>query len=89
MPAATWAVPSPASKYGGAFTTPNAPTKDDSPLVQIAGPSQAASGMDKILHPNNPLFWAGAIIAGAVGLAAWSTTVRVGPVRGSVSLGDA
>jgi hypothetical protein len=34
------------------------------------------------------MFWVFAILAGAVGLAAASTTVRVGPVRASASVGD-
>jgi hypothetical protein len=34
------------------------------------------------------MFWVGAVLLGAVGLAAASTTVRVGPVKGAVSLGD-
>jgi hypothetical protein len=37
---------------------------------------------------HSPMFWVGAVLLGAVGLAAASTTVRVGPVKGSVSLGD-
>jgi hypothetical protein len=89
MPSQTWAVPSPASKYGASFMTPNAATKDDTPLVQIAGPTPAAKGSHSLWHPNSPLMWVGVLIAGAVGLAAWSTTVRVGPVRASASLGNA
>jgi hypothetical protein len=87
MPGATWAVPSPAAKYGGAFMTPNAATKDDSPLVQVAGPAPAAKGAHSLWHPNSPLAWVGIILAGAVGLAAFSTTVRVGPVKASASVG--
>lgn len=89
MPAATWAVPSPASKYGASFMTPAPATKDDSPLVQVAGPAPAAKGSHSVWHPNSPLMWVGVIIAGAVGLAAFSTTVRVGPARASASIGNA
>lgn len=89
MAAATWAVPSPASKYGGAFVTASPATKDDSPLVQVAGPAPAAKGQTSLLHPNSPLMWVGVILAGAVGLAAFSTTVRVGPARAGVSVGHA
>jgi len=85
----TWAVPSPASKYGAAFMTPNAATKDNSPLVQIAGPAPAAHGATSMWHPNSPLTWVGVVLAGAVGLAAFSTTVRVGPVRAGASVGRA
>lgn len=88
MATATWAVPSPASKYGAAFMTPAPPaTQDDSPLVQIAGPAPAAKGAHSLWHPNSPLMWVGVILAGAVGLAAFSTTVRVGPVTASASVG--
>jgi len=89
MPTSTWAVPSPAAKYGGAFMTPGAPaTRDDTPLVQIAGPAPEATGMHSVWHPNSPLMWVGVILAGAVGLAAFSTTVRVGPVKASASVGN-
>lgn len=84
MTSATWAVPSPQSKYGAAFLTPHA-TKDDTPLARVAGPADS--------HPpaystHSPMFWVGVILAGAVGLAAFSTTVRVGPVKASASVGD-
>lgn len=88
MPTAAWAVPSPASKYGGSFMTPSPATKDDTPLVQIAGPAPAAKGQTSLWHPNSPLAWVGFILAGAVGLAAFSTTVRVGPVKASASVGN-
>lgn len=87
MASATWAVPSPASKYGASFMSPAPATKDDSPLVQISGPAQAVRGQSTLWHPNSPLMWVGVILAGAVGLAAASTTVRVGPVRASGSVG--
>jgi hypothetical protein len=89
MASATWAVPSPASKYGGSFVTPNPATKDDSGLVQIAGPAPAAKGMNSMWHPNSPLMWVGVALAGAVGLAAFSTTVRVGPIKAGASVGHA
>ncbi|MGW3926012.1 hypothetical protein [Streptomyces sp. NPDC005093] len=83
-----WAVPSPTAKYGGAFASSNnAATKDDSPLAQIAGPTQGDRTVS-VIHPSGPMFWVGVVIAGAVGLAAWSTTVRIGPVKASASLGN-
>lgn len=88
MTGVAWAVPSPVTKYGGAFMTPASATRDDTPLAQVAGPSPKASGTDKLIHPNNPLFWVGIVLAGAVGLAAVSTTVRVGPLKASASVGD-
>jgi hypothetical protein len=88
MATTSWISPSPAAKYGGAFTAPPAATKDDTPLAQVAGPAPAGAGVGQLLHPNNPLFWVGAILAGAIGLAAVSTTVRVGGAKVSASLGD-
>jgi hypothetical protein len=87
MPTASWISPSPAAKYGGAFAGAPAATRDDSPLTQVAGPAPDGVGMGKLLHPNNPLFWVGAVLAGAIGLAAVSTTVRVGPARVKASIG--
>lgn len=84
---ASWTVPSPATKYGGAFMTPSSATRDDTPLAQVAGPALAAKGSASPVHPNNPLFWVGVVLAGAFGLAAVSTTVRVGPVKASASVG--
>jgi hypothetical protein len=80
-----WAVPSPATKYGAAFLQPGHTTRDDTPLAQIAGPADANVSR---FSAHSPMFWAGLVLAGAVGLAAVSTTVRVGPVKGAVSLGD-
>jgi len=82
-----WAVPSPLSKYGGAFMSPASTTADNSPLAQVAGPGVDHSASR--LSPSSPMFWVGAALLGAVGLAAMSTTVRVGPVRASASVGDA
>jgi hypothetical protein len=83
--AAAWAVPSPASKYGAAFLSPGNITKDETPLARAAGPSDNNTSA---LSMHSPMFWVGVVLAGAVGLAAASTTVRVGPVKGSVSVGD-
>lgn len=80
----TWAVPSPQSKYGAAFLSDNK-TRDDTPLTNISGPADSSMS-DFSVH--SPMFWVGVVLAGAVGLAAVSTTVRVGPVKGSVSVGD-
>lgn len=85
MTAAVWAVPSPASKYGAAFLDPGHTTRDDTPLARVAGPADAATSS---LSMHSPMFWVGVVLLGAVGLAAASTTVRVGPVKGSVSVGD-
>jgi hypothetical protein len=83
--AAAWAVPSPASKYGAAFLSPGNVTRDETPLARVAGPADNDSSQ---LSVRSPMFWVGVVLLGAVGLAAASTTVRVGPVKGSVSVGD-
>jgi hypothetical protein len=80
----TWAVPSPQAKYGAAFLSDNK-TRDDTPLTAVSGP---ANNNISDLSVHSPMFWVGVVLAGAVGLAAVSTTVRVGPVKGSVSVGD-
>jgi hypothetical protein len=80
-----WAVPSPASKYGAAFLTPNRTTADDTPLARAAGPS---ANITSRFSPHSPMFWVAGVLLGAVGLAAASTTVRVGPVKASASVGD-
>lgn len=85
MTSTAWAVPSPETKYGAAFLSPGHTTRDDTPLAQVAGPADKAVPAFSV---HSPMFWVAAILAGAVGLAAWSTTVRVGPARASVSIGD-
>ena len=80
-----WAVPSPETKYGAAFLNPGSTTRDNTPLAQVAGPANKTTSR---LSPGSPMFWVGALLLGAVGLAAASTTVRVGPVRASASVGD-
>lgn len=85
MPSAVWAVPSPEAKYGAAFLNTGNITKDNTPLARVAGPAdKSVSGFS--VH--SPMFWVGVVLAGAVGLAAASTTVRVGPAKASVSVGD-
>jgi hypothetical protein len=82
---AAWAAPSPVSKYGAAFLNPGSHTSDETPLARVAGPADNAVPAFSV---HSPMFWVAAILAGAVGLAAASTTVRVGPVKAGVSLGD-
>jgi hypothetical protein len=83
--AVAWAVPSPESKYGAAFLNPGHTTKDSTPLAQVAGPADKDA---PAFSTHSPMFWVAVLLAGAVGLAAASTTVRVGPARASVSVGD-
>lgn len=85
MAGVAWAVPSPESKYGAAFLNPSSTTRDDTPLARAAGPADKSLPSWSV---HSPMFWVGAVLLGAVGLAAASTTVRIGPVKGSVSLGN-
>ncbi len=84
--AAAWAVPSPAEKYGGSLAsgrqteTPNA-----TELKNVAAPS--APGAGGVWSPREPMFWFAVIAATSLGLAAYSTTVRVGPAQASLELG--
>lgn len=77
---------SPSGKYGASFmpTSPAAPAAD-SQLPMIAG--AAADDATSLVSPGHPIFWLGVILAGAVGLAYFSTTVRVGPVEAAASIG--
>lgn len=86
MTSATWAVPSPQSKYGAAFLNPGHTTADDTPMARVAGPADKDNTSALSVH--SPMFWVAAVLAGAVGLAAVSTTVRVGPAKASASIGD-
>lgn len=82
-----WAPADYLSKYGGALAGAVAPaTSDDSALPAVAGPSEDDDRNP--LSPQGPLFWFGVIAAAAVGLMYASTTVRVGPVKASVSAGS-
>lgn len=87
MTSLAWAVPSPASKYGGAFVSPSHTTQDNSPLTQIAGPAASDAGTTNRFSPSSPMFWVGLALLGTVGLAAVSTTVRVGPAKAELDLG--
>lgn len=81
-----YVLPTPAQHYGGAFLGSNAQTPTDSQLPAVAGPS-ADSAAAPPWHLDSPLLWFGVIAAAAVGLAAVSTSVRVGPVKASASVG--
>jgi hypothetical protein len=58
-------------------------------LNAISSPVAGADAETKLWHPSNPLFWLGGIMAVTFGLAAVSTTVRVGPASVSGKLGKA
>ncbi len=81
-----WAIPSPAEKYGGSLASAQtAQTRDATALKDVAAP--AAPGPGGIWSPREPLFWFLAIAATSLGLAAYSTTVRVGASEISLDVG--
>jgi hypothetical protein len=72
-------------KYGGSFVSTRSQTDDDArELSSVAGPQ---SGAGSPFSPQNPLFWFGVVAAASVGLMAYSTSVRVGPISASVGVG--
>ena len=77
--------PTAAGKYGGSFLGAPVANNQDTQLTAVAGP--APDDKTAFYSPQHPLFWLGAILAGAVGLAYFSTTVRVGPVEAAASVG--
>lgn len=76
----------PAQKYGmhsGGLTL--------APAMEVgSGVTNGAvtpGGIRGLLDPENPAFWLISIAAATLGLVAASTSLRVGPVRGSVNVG--
>jgi hypothetical protein len=78
--------PDPGRKYGGAMSNPAPkPNSDVTPLPNVAGQSPADNRNP--LAVGTPLFWVMGIAAVALGAAAYSTTVRVGPASASLHIG--
>lgn len=67
---------------------PAARTSTTPGIGRSAMPATARDWDDRLWHPDNPLFWAGAFLAVTVGLIATSTTIRVGPFKASASAGS-
>lgn len=55
------------------------------PLSSSAGPAQTETAPP--WHPDNPLFWFAGLLLVTLGLAAGSSSVRLGPLRASVGAG--
>lgn len=72
-------------KYGLSTSGPasNAPTE----LPSIASPSEKGAAMGKLFSLDNPLTAFGVVLAVTAGLAAFSTSVRVGNASASLDLG--
>lgn len=83
--ALTWAPPSPTSRFnmsaGPVTTTP-------SELHSMATPAEGSESKLSPWSPENPVFWLAAVVAVTAGLAAFSTSVRVGKASASISLGS-
>lgn len=84
---ADYLTPDMGRKYGGSLSTPTPKATQDtmSTLPNAAGhsPREAAAP----LAPGSALFWVMALVAVSIGAAGYSTAVRVGPVRASLSAG--
>lgn len=80
-----WALPNHAAKYGGALAGAQTVSKDATAATPSAGPALATK--EPPWSPKNPLFWFGVVAAATFGFMGYSTTVRVGPAKGSVSVG--
>ena len=77
----------PASRFRlSAVGAPAAPDMSGG-LSSIYSASEDGQNQSKFMHPDNPLFWFAGIAAVAFGLMAASTTVRVGPIKGGLSVG--
>jgi hypothetical protein len=77
----------PASGYGirTGGVIPASPTTSE--LNSIPSPNQIAANADKVWHPDSAMFWAGALVAVAFGLAGFSTSTkfRVGKGKAGAS----
>lgn len=70
-------------RYGAGSTYTAAPS--------AAAPEIARGGLTAnapVWHPDNPLFWFGAVILAAFGLVGFATEFRAGPARAGLTLGD-
>lgn len=56
-------------------------------IARSGGPSAADAGAEKPWHPDSPLFWFGVVLAATLGLIGAATSVRVGPIKASTSVG--
>lgn len=74
-------------KYGGSLSsaTPK-PTQDTMSTLPNAAGQSPREGRPP-LAPGSALFWVMALVAVSVGAAGYSTAVRVGPVKASLSAG--
>lgn len=82
-----WLTPDMGRKYGGSLSSetpkPTADTMSTLPNAAGQSPREAKSP----LAPGSALFWVMALVAVSVGAAGYSTAVRVGPVKASLTAG--
>lgn len=79
-----WAPTGPA-RYGLAPEAPATTTPTD--LAAVPSPSAGTARELTPWDPSSPMFWIGVLGAVTFGLMAVSTTVRVGPAKGTLSVG--
>lgn len=73
------------SRYRLSPSGPMTPATTELTAVSTPGDNTAKLGAP--WSPSNPLFWFGAVALVTFGLAAFSTSVRVGPAKVSLSAG--
>jgi len=85
--ASSWDMLDPFNQVRVVDTGPAAVKSSSTPGLAMISPN--AVDHDPPWHPDNPLFWFGAVLAVTFGLIAVSTSVKVGPFKAAVSAGDA
>lgn len=73
-----------ATPQAPAYSTPAAPTQSITPVD-----NGVPGGWQGLVHPDNPLFWAGVVIAVALGGIGVSGSVRLASAKASGSVGKA
>ncbi len=75
------------SLYGA---TPQAPSyQTPAPVTQQMSSGDLPTGVKGLLHPDNPLFWFGAVLAVTLGAVGVAGSVRLGRAKLSASLDQA
>lgn len=69
-------------------TQPQIPSAGIGAVTEPMGISAGNNGWANLIDPHNGIFWFGVFLLATVGAAGVSGSARLGPARGSVSLGD-
>lgn len=73
------------NRFGSTFSNAATPAQTETHAIPMASPD--SHGGD-LLHPSNPMLAFGVILAVAGGLAAFSTSIRVGKTKAGIKIGD-